>query len=164
MGIQSSAVISNLSWAQESRERGPNRKKFSFDHRQTVRRTDRAQVHVLSCALQLKIVIFAPLDPHSGHNRKWGPSDICCLYPSPVANDCLITYHSQNRLLQITNRVSCGAYVRDNYFPIAHWEREKCVLVTNCRVSGVNVTREKSKYFSDVRQKWVIFWTQNFLS
>ena len=102
-------------------------------------------------------VIFASLDPHSGHNRKWAPSDICCLYPSPVANDCLITYHSHNRLLQITNRVSCGAYVRDNYFPIAHWEREKCVLVTNCRVSGVNVTREKSKYFRDVTQKWVTF-------
>ena len=80
----------------------------------------------------------------------------------PVANDCLITYHSHNRLPQITNKVSCGAYVilsyvRDNYFPIAHLEREKCVLVTNCLVSGVNVTREKSKYFSEVRK------LQNFL-
>ena len=50
MGKLSSAIIRNLSKAQEIRERGPNRKKFRFDHGQT----DRAQVQVLSCAFAAK--------------------------------------------------------------------------------------------------------------
>ena len=43
-----------LSWAQESRESGPNRKKFSFDHRRMDGQTERTQVQVLNCAFAAK--------------------------------------------------------------------------------------------------------------
>ena len=65
MGKQSSAVISKLSRTQESRENGPNRKKFRSDHRgtegQTDKWTDSAQVPVLSCAFAAKIIDTFPL-------------------------------------------------------------------------------------------------------
>ena len=68
------------------------------------------------------------LQSHSGHNRKWAPSDICCLCPLflllmialsliTLTTDCSI---SLTKWVVHTTHMSC---VRDNYFPIAHSEK-----------------------------------------